>query len=76
MLAGLLLAIATCLSLANYSALTGTDSVLVNNLPFLFLVVVIAGYLHGSWLKRNRPSVYLKVGSTRVEEEVLVPAAA
>lgn len=76
LLAGLLLAIATCLSLANYSALTGTDSVLVNNLPFLFLAVVIAGYLHGSWLKRNRPSVYLKVGSTRVEEEVLVPAAA
>lgn len=76
LLAGLLLAVATCLSLANYSALTGTDSVLVNNLPFLFLVVVIAGYLHGSWLKRNRPSVYLKVGSTRVEEEVLVPAAA
>lgn len=76
LLAGLLLAIATCLSLANYSALTGTDSVLVNNLPFLFLVVVISGYLHGSWLKRNRPSVYLKVGSTRVEEEVLVPAAA
>ncbi|MGX9527106.1 APC family permease [Alcaligenes nematophilus] len=76
LLAGLLLAIATCLSLANYSALTGTDSVLVNNLPFLFLAVVIAGYLHGSWLKRNRPSVYLKVGSTRVEEEVLVPVAA
>lgn len=74
LVAGVLLAAATFLSLKNYSALTGTDSVLVNNLPFLFLLVVIAGYSHGSWLKRNRQSVYQRVGSTSVEQEVLAPS--
>lgn len=69
LVAGLLLAIATYLALANYRALTDTDSEVVNNLPYLFLFIVVIGYVHGRWLKAKRPAIYAGVGSTRVEEE-------
>ena len=66
---GVLIAIATYLSLANYSALTGTKLAIVNNLPFLFLPLALFGFLHGRHLKRRRPDLYARVGSTQVEEE-------
>jgi len=74
LVAGVLLVVATYLALANYSALTGTDSAIVNNLPFLFLGVVIFGWLHGRWLKAYRPTTYAKAGSTRVEEDRPAPS--
>ena len=66
---GLIIAVATYLSLANYSALTGTDMIVVNALPFLFLVIALIGLLHGGYLKRYRPDIYARVGSTQVEEQ-------
>lgn len=66
---GVLIAIATWLSLTNYSALTGTTLALVNNLPWLFLPLALLGIGHGLYLKRVRPATYARVGSTRVEEE-------
>jgi amino acid transporter len=68
--AGLIITVITWLSLANYSALTGTDLVVVNSLPFLFVFLIAAGLLHGLWLRRNRPAIYASVGSTQVEGDV------
>jgi amino acid transporter len=65
---GILIAIATYLSLQNYSALTGTDLVTINRLPFLFLVIAAIGLVHGAYLRRYRPTTYGWVGSTQVEE--------
>lgn len=66
---GLLIAVATYLSLANYPALTGTTLALVNNLPLLFLLVIAGGLLHGSYLRTRRPDIYARIGSTQVEEK-------
>jgi len=75
LIAGLIITVITYLSLANYSALTGTDLVVVNSLPFLFVVLIAAGLVHGMWLRRNRPAIYASVGSTQVEGDVVpVPA--
>jgi len=71
---GVLIAIATYLSLSNYSALTGTKLWIVNDLPLLFLPLAVAGVLHGLFLRARRPDLYAKVGSTHVEEERVVPA--
>ncbi len=68
-LGGVLIAVATWLSLTNYSALTGTKLAIVNNLPWLFLPLGMLGLGHGLYLKLFRPETYSRVGSTRVEEE-------
>ncbi|RIV82597.1 APC family permease [Aurantiacibacter xanthus] len=69
LLAGIIISIITALSLANYSALTGTDLVIVNSLPILFVFLIAAGLLHGAWLRRSRPQVYAQIGATHVEGE-------
>lgn len=74
LLGGVLIAIATYLSLTNYSALTGTTLAIVNNLPYLFVPLALFGLAHGRYLKKFRPGVYARVGSTQVEEE-RTPAA-
>jgi len=71
--AGLAIAVITYLSLANYPALTGTDLVVVNRLPILFVGLVTIGLLHGLWLRKYRPAIYASVGSTQVEGDI-VPA--
>lgn len=72
LIAGIIITVITYLSLANYSALTGTDLVIVNSLPIIFLILIAAGLLHGFWLRRNRPQIYAHVGSTQVEGDVSV----
>jgi amino acid transporter len=76
LLGGLIIAVVTCLSLANYSALTGTDLLVVNRLPFLFAGVVAIGLLHGLYLRRYRPDIHARVGSTQVEERAPAPETA
>ncbi|MEJ2410500.1 MAG: APC family permease [Novosphingobium sp.] len=74
LIAGVIITAITYLSLANYSALTGTDLVVVNSLPFLFAALIAIGLLHGLWLRKNRPAVYASIGSTQVEgDAVLTP---
>ena len=73
---GVLIAIATYLSLANYSTLTGTTLRIVNDLPFLFLPLAVGGVVHGLYLRTRRPDLYARVGSTHVEAERDVPPAA
>ncbi|MEO5597100.1 MAG: APC family permease, partial [Novosphingobium sp.] len=70
LIAGLIITVITYLSLANYSALTGTNLVVVNSLPILFLFLIAAGLMHGLWLRRNRPAIYAGVGSTHVEGDI------
>lgn len=70
LVAGLAITAITYLSLTNYSALTGTDLAIVNRLPFLFLGLIAIGLLHGLWLRKNRPDVYARVGSTHVEGDL------
>lgn len=70
LIAGVIITVITYLSLANYSALTGTDLVVVNRLPIIFVFLVAAGLLHGLWLRRNRPEIYARVGSTQVEGDI------
>ena len=72
--AGLSITVITYLSLANYSALTGTDLALVNRLPVIFLAFIVLGLGHGLWLRRNRPDVHARVGSTHVEGDLPAPA--
>jgi amino acid transporter len=69
LISGLLIATATYLSLVNYSALTGTELAVVNNLPSLFLFIIAAGLLHGTYLRNRRPDIYERIGSTQVEEK-------
>lgn len=68
--AGLAIAVITWLSLANYPALTGTDLAVVNRLPLLFLGLVLTGLAHGLWLRRYRPSIHARIGSTHVEGDI------
>lgn len=75
LLSGVIIGIATILSLANYSALTGTTLLIVNSLPLLFLITALAGVIHGAYLRRKAPNTYSRVGTTQVEGDV-APAAA
>tara|TARA_A100001391_G_scaffold119169_3_gene80981 strand:- start:12395 stop:13852 length:1458 start_codon:yes stop_codon:yes gene_type:complete len=68
--AGIIIAIITVLSLANYSALTGTDLTIINILPILFVFLIAAGLLHGNWLRRSRPQIYAQIGATQVEGDL------
>lgn len=67
LLGGIIIAVITYLSLANYSALTGTDLTVVNRLPLLFAVLVAFGLLHGLYLRKRHPDIHASVGSTQVE---------
>lgn len=61
------LTIATVLALANYPALTGSTSSVINNLPWLHLVIVAAGIGVALRMRRRRPEVYREMGTTRVD---------
>ncbi|MDR6707556.1 amino acid transporter [Novosphingobium sp. 1748] len=65
--AGLIIAAATWLSLANYSTLTGTTLPVINRLPLLFIAIAVLGLGHGIYLRRRRPAVYARVGSSHIE---------
>ncbi len=74
--AGIIITLITVLSLANYSALTGTDLVIINSLPILFVFLIAAGLFHGNWLRRARPQVYAQIGATQVEGDLPATSAA
>jgi len=65
---GVIISIATTLAFTNYSVLTGVDSTIINHLPYVLLVVAIVGATQAAWLRRNRPDIYSRIGSTRVDE--------
>jgi len=64
---GLVIAAAAFLAFRNYSALTGVDSKLINNLPYLLVAVASAGAIQARWLRAHRPDLYERIGRSRVE---------
>ncbi len=67
-LGGTVMAIAVYLACANYSAITGVDSVLVNHLPYLLVIAAAWGAAQARWLRARRPHIYAQIGATRVDE--------
>jgi amino acid transporter len=58
---------ATVLSLVNYDVITGTTSAVINNLPWLLVVVIAIAAGVGLWTRARRPERYAAMGSTRVD---------
>lgn len=46
----------------NFGALTGSDSVTINRLPWILVTVAAGGIALGLWLRVNRPQVYAQLG--------------
>jgi amino acid transporter len=66
-ISGCAISIATVLAVRNYSALTGVDSAVINNLPFALLGIAVVGGIQARWLLKQRPGTYQRIGSNRVE---------
>ncbi len=64
-LGGVMLAVGSGLSVLNYPLLTGTDSAFINSLPILLPIIFAAGAVQATWLKRNRPESYGRIGLSR-----------
>jgi amino acid transporter len=65
---GLVIAAATVLAFLNYSVLTGVDSAVINNLPYVLIALAAFGACQARWLKRKNPALYLRIASTRIED--------
>jgi amino acid transporter len=62
MLALIGLGAALVLLLVNFPLVTGTDSALVNQLPWLMVLAVCVGVGYGWWLKTRQPERYASLG--------------
>ena len=70
-IAALALTAVVVLALVNYPVLSGTDSVFVNSLPWIFPVLIAAGIGYGMWLRRKRPEIYAGIAEgARPETEL------
>jgi amino acid transporter len=67
---GLAIALATALAVANYSALTGVDSRIINSLPWLLVLCALIGVVQAHWLRTRSPGAYARIGASRVDEDV------
>jgi amino acid transporter len=65
---GMVIAVAVYLACANYSAITGVDSALVNHLPYLLVMVALLGAVQARWLRARRPHIYAQIGATHVDK--------
>jgi amino acid transporter len=59
----------------NYSALTGKESGLVNQLPWLLVLAAVAGLGWALHLRRDRPAVYEGIGEGAAAPAELAPTA-
>ena len=57
------------LAALHYNTLTGSDSQLINLVPFLLLFVAIAGIINGIRIRKNKPVVYAKLAATRLRSK-------
>ncbi|MET3927087.1 APC family permease [Devosia sp. 2618] len=64
---GLIVAFATFMAVTNYSALTGVESPIINNLIWVVPVVALIGFVYAITLKSKRPQIYAQLGKARVE---------
>lgn len=67
--AAVALAVATSLSIVNYSSLTGSPSPLINSLPWLHLLVVAVGLGVALWARARDHARYERMGRTRVDRD-------
>jgi hypothetical protein len=79
--------VAACVLIVhNYTALTGTNSAVINNLPWLLLAGALAATAYALWLRRARPRIYAGIGhgeavpvaeqpGQRSSEQAMQPAA-
>jgi len=63
LLGGIGLVAATVLIAANYSALTGSTSPLINSLPWLLVLAGIAGAGYALWLRTSRLEIYSAIAA-------------
>jgi amino acid transporter len=68
-LGGIVIASATYLAIANYPALTGVSSGLINSLPWLLVAVAGVAIGQAYWLRAKQPAIYARIGISRVDEE-------
>jgi amino acid transporter len=63
------LAVATVLVVLNFSTMTGTNNPVVGALPWLILVLAVAGPCYALWLRAKRPERYARLAGveTRLE---------
>lgn len=59
---------ATTLALVNYDAITGTSSTLINSLPWLHLVIIVAALVVALVVRRRHPERYAAMGETTIAE--------
>jgi len=67
---GIVILAAVVLAFANYPALTGVDSAVINHLPYILLALFIGGALQAIWLRGRDRSRFERIGSSRVEGPV------
>ena len=70
---------AVVLIVGHFSLLTGTDSPVVNGLPWLVVAAAVLGVGYALWLRGSRPEIYRGLAAdapTRAEAEVAPPAGA
>lgn len=67
LLAAVLLAACTVAGLMNYDALTGSTSPVINDLAWIYVPVVAAGFAFALYVRTRRPAQYAVLGTTRVD---------
>lgn len=66
---GLVILTAVFLAFTNYHLLTGVDSVIINRLPYLLVLLAIVGAVQALWLRSSNPAAYQRIASTRIDKE-------
>jgi len=62
--AAVVLGVAVLLTATHYDTLTSTTSRVINSLPWLYVVAVVAGLVYGAYLRRRRPDVYAELAQS------------
>jgi amino acid transporter len=58
--------VAVVLTAAHFSVLTNSSSAILNRLPMIYPVALVAGVIFGTYLKRNRADVYSGIAGDEV----------
>jgi amino acid transporter len=68
LISAVLLGVLVAWAADNYHLMSGTEDPIINRLPWLLVLVALAGAGAAAWAKRNRPARYEHIG-TRVHSE-------
>jgi hypothetical protein len=67
---------AAVLIVRNYQFLTGTETGLINQIPWLLVIAAVSGFGFALWLRTNRPQVYGQVAEETHETATLTSGTA